>query len=411
MNNENNNFSLIRNAEINRIGPNYISPIYYSYLNIHEEMKKVDAYEDEKYLNDNTNIWKRDPATYTHKYCNLLINNDYKTQYCIIGLDSLVKNIDRIKNLYSDTSNDFIVIDNKCSNAYLWKKIDELGFDKMKCYSLINQSEELLINYFKKMYLSVDNYEIISCNMNKISYNTDIYEVHTLINTLTNSQNNYLEIGIEYGHTFSKTHFINKVGVDPNPKYTEENGIIHAITSDKYFEDIKNNENVNTDINITDINITNNIVINETNKVLTISDNNFDVIYIDGMHHCENVLRDFNNSLEVINENGMIFISNILPTNYYEQLKVPVNHSYENGVLKYGEEWTGDVWKFIYHLLLLYNDKIKFTYFHNINYRGIICIQLVDTINIDITYDKINSYDYFENFNEYLDLLIKYKLN
>jgi glycosyltransferase involved in cell wall biosynthesis len=43
MNDSNNNFSLIRNSEINRIGPNYISPIYYEYLNVHETMKQNDA--------------------------------------------------------------------------------------------------------------------------------------------------------------------------------------------------------------------------------------------------------------------------------------------------------------------------------------------------------------------------------
>ena len=78
---------------------------------------------------------------------------------------------------------------------------------------------------------------------------------------------------------------------------------------------------------------------------------NFDVIFIDGMHHCENVIRDFNNSINVLKENGTIFIDDCIPLNYNEQLKIPIRHYYENGILKYGEEWTGDVWKFLYHLL------------------------------------------------------------
>jgi hypothetical protein len=105
MNDSNNNFSLIRNAEINRIGPNYIKPIYYDYFNIDEEMKKLNAYEDEKYLSGNLNIWKLD-ETYNHKFCNLLLNNSYKKQICIIGLDGLIKNMDRIQELYLDNEND-----------------------------------------------------------------------------------------------------------------------------------------------------------------------------------------------------------------------------------------------------------------------------------------------------------------
>jgi hypothetical protein len=100
MNNENNNFSLIRNAEINRIGPNYISPMFYDTFNIHDIMKIKDAYEDEQYLYENSIIWQRDPTTYKHVFCNLLVNNDYTTQYCIIGLDGLYTHLDKIKELY-----------------------------------------------------------------------------------------------------------------------------------------------------------------------------------------------------------------------------------------------------------------------------------------------------------------------
>ena len=54
MNDNNNNFSLIRNGEINRIGPNYISPIFYEQFKINERMKEMDAHEDEKYIHMNT---------------------------------------------------------------------------------------------------------------------------------------------------------------------------------------------------------------------------------------------------------------------------------------------------------------------------------------------------------------------
>ena len=91
MNDNNNNFSLIRNAEINRIGPEYISSIFYEKFKVHEYMKKQDAYEDEKYIYNNSKIWKRE-ENYEHKYYNKIVNVNYNKQYCIIGIDSLLIN-------------------------------------------------------------------------------------------------------------------------------------------------------------------------------------------------------------------------------------------------------------------------------------------------------------------------------
>ena len=164
MNNDNSNFSLIRNAEINRIGPLFISPMYYETFDIHNKMKTLNAYEDKIYLCDNSNIWQREPSIYTHKYCNLLVNNDYTTQYCIIGFNNILKNIKHITMLYTDANNDFIILDNKHDNMYLWNKLDELNFSRMKCFSLIDQPEDILINYFKICYLSAANHTIITDN-------------------------------------------------------------------------------------------------------------------------------------------------------------------------------------------------------------------------------------------------------
>jgi len=382
MNNENNNFSLIRNAEINRIGPNFISPIFYDTFHIHDEMKQKNAYEDETYLHDHTVIWKRDPEQYEHRFCNLLVNPDYERQYCIIGLDGLLKHLDLIKELYTNSKNDFIILENKCTIQYLWQKIEQLGFSNMKCYTLLDETEETLIRYFKLCYLSVKEYHILSSNISKPKYNTLLNERHMVINSLTNSLQKYLEIGIEYGYTLTNTHFMDKIGVDPDPKIDYiNNGKIYKETSDDYFNNNKNN-----------------------NKL------SFDVIFIDGMHHCENVLNDFNNSIHILNKNGIIFIDDIIPLNVNEQLKIPVKHCYENGVLKTKEQWTGDVWKFIYHLIRFYNDKIRFFYCYNINYRGIIVIKLVEQFEVVVSEEELNSYNYFDHFNDYIKLLDIYKI-
>ena len=398
MNAENNNFSLIRNEEINRIGPQYIKPIYYNKFNIHNEMKKLDAYEDEKYLNNDSQIWKRDTNSYKHHFCNLLVNNDYKNQICIIGIDGLLKHIDRITELYKDKTNDFIVIENKCTIEYLWIRLDMLKFDRMKCFVLMNEPEELLINYFKVCYLSTNNYEILTSNITKLKYNTTVNERHNIINSLTKQNHIYLEIGIEYGYTFSKTHFLHKVGVDPDPKCEKiNNGIIYKYISDDYFKYINIYDNNPDDNNSDD---------NNSDKLFKhLSLTKFDVIFIDGMHHCENVLRDFNNCANVLTNDGVIFIDDCIPLNYNEQLKIPIKHHYENGILKYGEEWTGDVWKFVYHLLKNYKNKIIVHYFHNIEFRGILQVQFKEKFEVVVSYDELNNYNYFAHFNDYLLLL------
>ena len=377
MNDSNNNFSLIRNSEINRIGPNFIYPQYFTKFNINQKMKDNNAYEDEKYIVEHSKIWERDQSTYTHNYCNLIINNDFDTQICIIGFDSLLSNMDEITELYNNPRNDFIILENKCTLPYLQERIERYKFDRMKCYTLIDTPIDQLINYFKLLYLSVTKYKIININLHKPVFNTDIYKRSQIINKLTNNYDRYLEIGVEYGECFNETHFVNKVGVDPDPKFSSKVGqTLFLQTSDDFFKqyDIKQQ---------------------------------FDVIFIDGMHQAEYVLRDINNCIQILSSNGTIFMDDILPLNYNEQLKIPIKHYYENGILKYGENWTGDVWKVVYHLLKKYKDKIlDFKYFYNINFRGIGALKIKEVFKIrDEEIDDINSYNYFRDFADYIAIL------
>lgn len=401
MNDSNNNFSLIRNAEINRIGPKYISPNYYSIFNVNEKMKELGAYEDEKYIYEHTQIWKHDPETYTHNYCNLVVNNDYDCQYCIVGLDSLFYNIDKIKELYANPRNDFLLLDNKSNVRYLWQKLEQFGLDRIKCYSLIDVDNNKLINYFKLMYKSMENYQIINVDIKKPNFNTDYANRYEVINSNTSNNDAYLEIGVEYGETIKNTHFLNKTGVDPDPK-CNLNYIIKK-TSDDYFNSLKtvdaidDNSSVDSDDNIESVPIV-------SNK------EQFDAIFIDGMHQVEYLINDVNNSIRHLNEGGAIFLDDILPSNQNEQRKVPLKHYYENGILKYGEPWTGDVWKLVYHMLLKYNNYItKFKYYHHANYRGVALIKIKEQFEIEPSeIEEINSYEYFKDFDSYIDLLTSY---
>jgi glycosyltransferase involved in cell wall biosynthesis len=374
MNNNNNNFSLIRNAEINRIGPHFIMPIFYEKFNIHEFMKKQNAYENEKYVHQYSQIWKRDSDNYKHVYSNIVHNSNYDKQFCILGIDSLKRNMECIVQLYKEERNDFILLENNYDIDYLTKQLDDLSLSKMKCYSLKNVSQHELLQYFMIMYRSCENYEVIS-SIKGIRYNSPYNFRHEIINSLTNTENKYLEIGVEYGETFTNVHFSQKIGVDPDPKFKVENTeLLKIMTSDEFFK---------------------------TNPDLF-----FDVIFIDGMHQSEYIIRDINNSIQRINNNGKIFIDDILPISFNEQLKIPRKHYYEKGVLKCGESWTGDIWKVMFYILKYHANDIQFTYFSNKNYRGIGLLQIKNKFEIKSeSLNEINGYDYWNDFNEYIALL------
>jgi len=270
-----------------------------------------------------------------------------------------------------------LLLETKCSNEYLWKRLDNFNLDRMKCYTLPEHSNKQLISYFTSMYSSTNMYEIYNVNTENPVCNISFNNVHEIINSLTQTTDKYLEIGIEHGYTFNKIHCLDKKGIDPDPKYKNDEKI-YITTSDDYFEKIHNAEN------------------------------KYDAIFIDGMHQVEYVVKDITNSIHVLNDDGCIFISNILPINHNEQLKIPGKHHYENEILKYGEEWTGDVWKVLLYILLNYNDKITIKCFNNKNYRGLAYIKINEKfyIPIDVTVmEEINKYSYFDDYGKYISLL------
>jgi predicted O-methyltransferase YrrM len=63
----------------------------------------------------------------------------------------------------------------------------------------------------------------------------------------------------------------------------------------------------------------------------------FDIIFIDGLHHSVQVLRDVKNSLVHLNTGGTIVCHDMLPENEDMQ-KVPMPDSQKHA-------WTGDCWK------------------------------------------------------------------
>lgn len=132
-----------------------------------------------------------------------------------------------------------------------------------------------------------------------------------LINYIIKQNNfiNYLEIGVFEGENIREVAITNKDGVDPGVEGCTAPEVNYRMTSDEFFELIK-------DRNI-----------------------KYDVIFIDGLHHSDQVDKDIINSLNYLTPNGFIIIHDCNPPEYDIQL-VP-----RQTVL-----WTGDVWKSIVKL-------------------------------------------------------------
>lgn len=108
----------------------------------------------------------------------------------------------------------------------------------------------------------------------------------------------YLEIGVNNPRVnYDKINCKHKTGVDPSPKSDK----IIGKTSDEFFKD-------------------------NTEK--------FDIVFIDGLHHAEQVYKDIVNALSVLNEGGVIVCHDMNPEKEEIQ-KVP----------RETNEWTGDCWK------------------------------------------------------------------
>lgn len=116
-----------------------------------------------------------------------------------------------------------------------------------------------------------------------------------------NNYKSYLEIGIETGSHHRKIKVEDKTGVDPDPKSAAS----HKMTSDHFFEYNKSK-------------------IGKT----------FDIVFIDGLHEADQVYRDIQNSIKVLNEGGTIVLHDLLPETEGHQI-----------VPREQKVWTGDCWK------------------------------------------------------------------
>ena len=160
-----------------------------------------------------------------------------------------------------------------------------------------------------KYYLRRFFYSIFFESFNKkIKYNWESFpRRYDIINKIIIKKNytSYLEIGCFKDETFNQINIKKKIGVDP------VSGGNLRMTSDKFF--IENKEK-------------------------------FDLIFIDGLHVYEQVIKDIFNSIKVLKENGIILVHDCLPRKLWYQ--TPTRMS---------DTWNGDVWKAIVECRTLEN--------------------------------------------------------
>ena len=165
----------------------------------------------------------------------------------------------------------------------------------------------------------------------------------------------YLEIGTFRDELFNSINCKYKIGVDP-----VSGGNIRK-TSDDFFK---------------------------TNS------KKFDLIFIDGLHHYKQVKKDIMNSLDVLNDNGVILMHDCLPKDYYHQ-----------AVPRSQYEWNGDTWK---AFLEIRAKEFVDSYccYADQGIGVILKRKNKNILNINIkNFEKFNFNDFAINYEKYLNLI------
>lgn len=150
----------------------------------------------------------------------------------------------------------------------------------------------------------------------------------------------YLEIGVLKGASFHAAKAARKVAVDPRFQFDVEaaraknrNATYHEVRSDTYF-----------------------------GSIIT-PDEQFDVVFLDGLHVFEQTLRDLLNSILYLAPGGVIVVDDILPDSNFAamgDIKSFINLR-KAGKVRTGV-WMGDVYKVVYFIE---------TFLQQFSYRGV----------------------------------------
>ena len=165
----------------------------------------------------------------------------------------------------------------------------------------------------------------------------------------------YLEIGCDRNQSFSNINIDKRVGVDP------VEGGTHKMTSDEFF--LNNNDK-------------------------------FDIIFIDGLHQYEQVIKDVKNSLNCLTKNGVILLHDCLPRTLWNQVYPRIN-----------SDWNGDVWKAIVECRT-YENIDTYTCIADRGIGVIVPRKNMNKLILNKKYFKGLKYkDYYQNHEQYMNLI------
>src|ERR1700753_4069981 len=153
-----------------------------------------------------------------------------------------------------------------------------------------------------------------------------------------NNYHNYLEIGVSIGTVFFRVHCQKKIAVDPEFGFSKFKVLTRTIRlgnfsnlTTKYFE--KTSDDFFRD------------------NAKALFGQPLQLCLVDGMHEYSFALRDIENTLQYLDDNGVIIIHDCNP-------KKPENACTFKEWEKRGNtgEWNGDVWKAIVYLRSMRED-------------------------------------------------------
>lgn len=182
-----------------------------------------------------------------------------------------------------------------------------------------------------------------------------------IINKLIKENNykRYLEIGVFDGLNIQKIIAEHKDGVDPGIEGVIPPQVNFAMTSDDFFNTIPN-------------------------------DTKYDLIFIDGLHHCEQVIKDIKNALEHLNIGGIIVLHDCNPP--VEQIQLIPRETIA---------WTGNVWKAFVSFRL--NNPQVSSYTIDTDWGVGIIKFTSDILNYNLNNIAWNDFD--QNRQKYLNLI------
>jgi hypothetical protein len=135
----------------------------------------------------------------------------------------------------------------------------------------------------------------------------------------------YLEIGVNDGVTFLDVQIADRTGVDPHFRFDtsaheNERTRFMSMTSDNFFH---------------------------SEPFLP----SYDIVFIDGLHHFEQVVRDLSNTLLRIHHQSVILIDDTLPNDVFSTLRDPTKAvEFRQAAGLEGGAWHGDVFKIVFYL-------------------------------------------------------------